>query len=97
VVVVAAVVEHAGDLPRYADALGSRDPLLVRLAVDADAVRARLDARHGDDAAALAWHRDRAPELAAIIDAADLGGLAIDTTSRTPAEVAVLVADRAGW
>jgi hypothetical protein len=97
VVVVAAVVEHAGDLPRYADALGSRDPLLVRLAVDADAVRARLDARHGDDAAALAWHRARAPELAAIIDAADLGGLAIDTTARTPAEVAALVADRAGW
>jgi chloramphenicol 3-O-phosphotransferase len=97
VVVVAAVVEHAGDLPRYADALGSRDPLLVRLAVDAEAVRARLDARHGDDAAALAWHRARAPELAAIIEAADLGGLAIDTTARTPAEVAALVADRAGW
>jgi hypothetical protein len=60
-------------------------------------VRARLDARHRDDAAALAWHRARAPELAAIIDAADLGGVAIDTTSRTPAEVATLVAERIGW
>jgi hypothetical protein len=97
VVLVAAVVESAADLPRHAAALGARDPLLVRLTVDADAVRSRLDARHGDDAAALAWHRARAPELAAIIDAADLGGLAIDTTSRTPAEVSTLVADRAGW
>ncbi|WP_435093705.1 adenylyl-sulfate kinase [Clavibacter michiganensis] len=97
VVVVAAVVEHARDLPSYAAALGSHDPMLVRLTVDADAVRARLDARHGDYAAALAWHRDRAPELAAIIGAAGLGGHAIDTTSRTPAEVAELIADRAGW
>ncbi|RIJ56607.1 AAA family ATPase [Clavibacter phaseoli] len=97
VVVVATVVERAGDLPRHVAALGSHEPLLVRLAVDADIVRARLDARHRDDAAALAWHRARAPELAAIIDAADLGGVAIDTTSRTPAEVATLVAERIGW
>jgi hypothetical protein len=97
VVVVATVVERAEDLPRHAAALGSRDPLLVRLTIDADAVRARLDARHRDDAAALAWHRARAPELAAIMDAAGLGGVTIDTTSRTPAEVATLVADRAGW
>ncbi|RIJ51322.1 hypothetical protein DZG00_09310 [Clavibacter lycopersici] len=97
VVVVAAVVESAADLPRYAAALGSREPLLVRLTVDADEVRSRLDARHLDDPDGLAWHRARAPELAAIIDAAGLGGLAIDTTSRTPAEVAALVADRAGW
>ncbi|PPF58928.1 hypothetical protein C5C13_07235 [Clavibacter michiganensis] len=97
VVVVAAVVEDALDLPRYAAALESRDPLVVRLSADPDAVLARLDARHDDDAAALAWHRARAPELAAIIDAAGLGGLAIDTTSRTPAEVAELIADRAGW
>ncbi|ALD11834.1 AAA family ATPase [Clavibacter capsici] len=97
VVLVATVVERSADLPRYAEALGSRAPLVVRLSVDPDAVRARLDARHSGDAAALAWHRARAPELAAIIDAAGLGGLAIDTTSRTPAEVATLVADRAGW
>jgi len=97
VVVVASVLEDPADLPRHIDALASRECLLVRLTVDAEAVGARLDVRHGDDAAALAWHRARAPELAAIIDAADLGGLAIDTTSRTPAEVAAIVADRAGW
>lgn len=97
VVVVAAVVESAADLPRYAAALESRDPLVVRLSADPDAVVARLDARHLDDPEALAWHRARAPELAAVIDAAGLGGLAVDTTSRTPAEVAAIVADRAGW
>jgi chloramphenicol 3-O-phosphotransferase len=97
VVLVAAVIERAADLPRYAEALGSRTPLVVRLSVDPAAVLSRLDTRHADDADALAWHRVRAPELAGIIDAAGLGGLVIDTTSRTPAEVAALVADRAGW
>ncbi|OUE07712.1 hypothetical protein CMsap09_02090 [Clavibacter michiganensis] len=97
VVVVAAVIERADDLPAYAEALGARDPLLVRLTVDADAVQARLGARHVDDADALAWHRARTPELAAIIAAAGLGGLSVDTTHRDPAAVAGLVAERAGW
>jgi hypothetical protein len=97
VVLVAAVIERAADLPRYAEALGSRAPLLVRLAADPAAVLSRLDTRHADDADALAWHRARAPELAGIIDAAGLGGLVVDTASRTPAEVAALVAARAGW
>ncbi|WP_440696324.1 AAA family ATPase [Clavibacter nebraskensis] len=99
VVLVATVIERAADLPRYAEALGSRAPLLVRLVADPAAVLSRLDARHADDAdaAALAWHRARAPELAGIIDAAGLGGLAIDTASRTPADVAALVAEHAGW
>jgi hypothetical protein len=97
VVIVAAVVERADDLPRYAAALGSREPLLVRLTADPRTVRARLDARHDGDADALAWHAARAPELAAILEAADLGGIAIDTTTRSPAEVAALIADGAGW
>ncbi len=95
--IVAAVVERAEDLASYAAALGSRDPLLVRLTVDAAEVQARIEERHLDDAHALAWHSARAPELAAIIDRAGLGGHAIDTTSLTPAEVAAVIADRAGW
>jgi adenylylsulfate kinase-like enzyme len=97
VIVVAAVVEHADDVPRYADALGARDLLLVRLTVDADAVEARLRSRHAEDPAGLAWHRARAPQLAAVLAGADLGGVAVDTTSRRAAEVAALIADRAGW
>ena len=97
VVVVAAVVERADDLPAHAEALGARDPLVVRLTVDADAVQARLRARHPDDAEALAWHRARAPELAAIMDAAGLGGPVVDTTHRDPAAVASRVAQHAGW
>jgi adenylylsulfate kinase-like enzyme len=97
VVVVAAVVEHADDVPRYADALGARDLLLVRLTADADTVDARLRSRHAEDPDGLAWHRIRAPELAVILAGADVGGVAVDTTSRTAAEVAVLIADRAGW
>jgi hypothetical protein len=38
VVLVAAVIERAADLPRYAEALGSRAPLLVRLVADPAAV-----------------------------------------------------------
>jgi hypothetical protein len=99
VVLVATVIERAAGLPRYAEALGSRAPLLVRLVADPAAVLSRLDARHTDDAdaAALAWHRARAPELAGIIDTAGLGGLVVDTASRTPADVAALVAEHAGW
>jgi adenylylsulfate kinase-like enzyme len=97
VVVVAAVVERADDVPRYADALGAHDLLLVRLTVDADAVQARLGSRHAGDPDGLAWHRARAPELASIIAGADLGGIEVATTSRASAEVAALIADRAGW
>jgi adenylylsulfate kinase-like enzyme len=95
--VAAAVVEHADDVPRYADALGARDLLVVRLTVDADSGEARLRSRHADDPDGLAWHRARAPELAAILAQAELGGETVDTTSRTTAEVAALVADHAGW
>jgi len=97
VVLVAAVVERAADVARYAEALGSRTPLLVRLTADPDAVRARLDVRHADDADALAWHAARAPELAAVLDAAGLDAVLIDTTSRTPAEVAAAIADHGRW
>jgi hypothetical protein len=100
--VAAAVVEHADDVPRYADALGARDLLVVRLTVDgephdADSGEARLRSRHAGDPDGLAWHRARAPELAAILAQAELGGETVDTTSRTTAEVAALVADHAGW
>ncbi|MFT2691753.1 AAA family ATPase [Clavibacter zhangzhiyongii] len=97
VVIVATVVERAADLPRYAEALGSREPLVVRLTADPDAVRSRLRARHAGDPDGRDWHLARAPELDAILDGAELGGIAIDTTSRTPTEIAALVADRAGW
>jgi broad-specificity NMP kinase len=97
VLVVAAVVEHVDDVPRYADALGARDLLVVRLTVDAHSGEARLRSRHADDPDGLAWHRARAPELAAILARAELGGATVDTTSRTTAEVAALVAAHAGW
>jgi hypothetical protein len=96
VVIVATVIERASDLPRYGEALGSHDPLVVRLTADPAALGSRLAVRHADHPDGLDWHLARAPELTGIIDAADLGGIAIDTTSRTPAGVAAIVADHAG-
>ncbi|MDA3804597.1 AAA family ATPase [Clavibacter sp. Sh2036] len=97
VVIVAAVVERAADLPRYTEALGSREPLLVHLTADPRIVSARLDARHDGDADARAWHAARAPELATILEAADLGGTEVDTTTRSPAEAAALIAEGLRW
>ena len=94
--VLAGVVEDAREVPRYAAALDGR-LLLCRLSVDPVLVRDRLLSRHRDDPDLLAWHLDRTVELTGILDADPFEDLRVDTTDRTPEDVACEVARAAGW
>lgn len=95
--VVAGVVEEAAEVARYRAALAGARLLLVRLVVDLDLAAVRLRARHADEPGALAWHLDRVGELTQVLDAAPFEDARIDTTGRTPADVAVEVRRLAGW
>lgn len=90
--VLAGVIEDAAGRAEYERLLG---PLwVVRLTAEPDALRERLTRRHepGRD---RDWHLARAGQLARIIALADVDDRVVDTTARTPAEVAIDAT--AGW
>lgn len=94
--VLAGVCESWPDRRRYEAAVGV--PLVVcRLHAQPAALTSRLRARHLDEPAELAWHLTRAPELDAILDAADVADADVTTDARTPAEVATEVIRLIGW
>lgn len=95
--VLAGVVEDPAEVPRYVDALGGSTVLVCRLVVDAAVARERLGRRHRDEPEALAWHLDRTAELAALLDGSSFEDVRVDTTGRTPDEVAREVQQVAGW
>lgn len=70
---------------------------VVRLLARPDELRERLRRRHADDAHDLAWHLERAPELTAILDRAQVADAEIDTTGRPISDVALAVLAAAGW
>ncbi|PJJ73447.1 adenylylsulfate kinase-like enzyme [Diaminobutyricimonas aerilata] len=90
--VLAGVLESAAERARYADAVGG-DLTVVRIAVPIDTVIARLTRRHADDPDGLAWHLRRAPELAAILDAAGADDHVIEAGRLTPRTLAEHILD----
>ena len=94
---LAGVVEEAGEVARYRTALAGARLLLVRLVVDLDLAAERLRARHAHEPEALAWHLHRVGELTAVLDAAPFEDARLDTTGRAPEDVAGEVLRLAGW
>ena len=95
--IVAGVIEHSAEVPRYATALQAGRMLVCRLTADSRVVETRLITRHSDDAAARDWHLNRSGELAAILDAGAFHDVIIDTTTTSPRQVADAIATAAGW
>lgn len=95
--VLAGVLEEPRARTRYLAALGTTRLVVCRLTVDPQTARDRLTARHADDDSGLRWHLARTTELAAILEAAGVDDLVVDTTGRTPTEVALEVQRAAGW
>ncbi|WP_085370525.1 hypothetical protein [Leifsonia sp. NCR5] len=91
ILVLAGVIEDPDAVPLYRDAVGGLPFTVVRLTVGPAVGEARLRARHGDDHDALAWHLHRHGELDAVLDAARIPGPVVDTTGRSPSEVAEAV------
>lgn len=94
ILVLAGVIEDPDAVPLYRDAIGGLPLTVARLTVDPSVGETRLRARHGDDHDTLAWHLHRHGELDAVLDAARIPGPVVDTTGRSPREVAEAVLAR---
>lgn len=95
--VLAGVIEVAGEVRRYQDALEPSGLFVCRLTVD-HAVRAeRLRRRHGDDIDGRDWSLERMPEMASVLADADLDAMVLDTTNAPPPELAERIRHAAGW
>lgn len=89
-VVLARVVEHAGDRERYEAAFDGADVRVVRLTASEQERRARLTARE-PAGASRDWHLARTVELEAVLDAAGVDDAVVTTDGRTPDDVAAEV------
>ncbi|ARC57363.1 hypothetical protein AS850_09775 [Frondihabitans sp. 762G35] len=95
--VLAGVVEDRASAEEYREALGVDRLLLCRLTAAAEVVRHRLESRHADDPAGLAWHVDRAVELHGILERAGLDDVVLDVSRLRPDEAARSLRASAGW
>jgi adenylylsulfate kinase len=95
--VLAGIAESAHDIDRFRAALGQCPLTLIRLVAPSATVEARLVARHEPwDAEGLRWHRERAPVLAASLDASVLEAFGVNTDG-DPRDAAAAVLSRLGW
>lgn len=93
--VLADVVETRDELTGYRAAVPGAAPIVVRLTAPLPTIERRLAGRDAGDA--LAWHRRRAAELAAIMARNRVEDLLIETADRAPAEIAREALARAHW
>lgn len=89
-IVLADVVERENDRSALAAAMPQYDVHVVRLRLGMDAVSMRL--RQREDPERVDWYLQRAPELEAIQDDAEVGDTVIDIDDRSPREIAVEIA-----
>lgn len=95
--ILAGVIEHIEETARYRAALTSSGLLILRLEAHPTIVDRRLRQRHAADAEQLAWHLNRAPELAEILRNADLDDIVLDASTRSPQQLAERATHAAGW
>lgn len=79
VLILAGVIEEAGDRCRYERALRGNPLLIVRLEAPLAVVHQRLRSRHDPHDPALDWHLHRAGELQDILQAAGLDDAVVNT------------------
>jgi adenylylsulfate kinase len=95
--VMSGVVEMAEGVAEYRMAIGGWPLTIVRVTASLEAIADRLQRRHEYwDADGLAWHLDRAPELAARLDASGLKCTVISNDG-DPRQAAALLLERLGW
>jgi chloramphenicol 3-O-phosphotransferase len=95
--ILAGVLENEAEVGRYLEALDSDRMFICRLTASLEVVRARLARRHERDPIGLAWHLDRAAELARILAANTFDDLVLDSTGGEPSRLAADLRMAAGW
>jgi adenylylsulfate kinase len=95
--VMSGVVETAEGVDKYRLAIGGCPLTVVRVTASLGSIADRLQKRHEYwDPDGLSWHLDRAPELAAALDASGLGPMVI-ANDGDPREAAALLLEKLGW
>lgn len=92
VLVLADVIEHRHDIEDYARTIPDAEITVVRLDVPMDVILHRLEGR--ETASTIAWYRNRAPELQAIMERETIGDVIVDVGLRIPPDVAAEIASR---
>jgi len=98
--IVAGVIEARSDRDDYRNVIPGAEVTVVRLVAPIERIRKRIVLRSSSGAgseAGVAWEKDRAAELIAIMDAADVADFSIETTDREPRDVAREIAEWLGW
>ncbi len=98
--IVAGVVESRDGRDPYRAAIPDAEVTVVRLIAPIESIQHRISARNslsGCSEADVEWELDRAAELIAIMDAADVADLCVDTTGRGADEVAREIGVWLGW
>jgi len=95
--ILAGVIEQAAEIPRYISAVGCRDLFVCRLTANESALRDRLARRHQAEPDELAWLLTRAPQLTRILDERAFDDLVIDSSERSPVDLAAEIRTAAGW
>lgn len=94
--VVARVVEDQAGREDVEAALDGAHLVAVRVTAGEAERWARLAAREADEASRK-WHQARTVELEAVLDAAAIDDAVVDTSGRSPRDVAAEVLARIGW
>jgi broad-specificity NMP kinase len=95
--ILAGVLEQSTEIGRYLEALGSDGMFLCRLTAAPDVLNERLARRHRGDPEGLAWHVDRAAELARILETNDLDDIVLDSSGGDPSRLAAELRSAVGW
>lgn len=94
--VLAGVIESAGDRAAHAHALDSAPLVVCRLVAPVPVLQERLRRRE-PAGPSRDWHVDRAAELTTILDSADVADFTVDNDFGEPDEIARIVLAKAGW
>jgi adenylylsulfate kinase-like enzyme len=94
-IVIADVVETRDQREWYREAIPGAEVTVVRLTADPEVNTRRIARRASGDGDP--WEVERAAELVGIMEANDVADLLVDTTERTPKDVALEIALRLGW
>lgn len=93
------VFESSAEVQELAREIPGAELWMVRLRASAPVLTGRIAARERGES--LRWHRERAQQLAGIMDRVNLGDLAIDTDEKTPETIAEQIwrgfHQRYGW
>lgn len=98
--ILAGVTESRDGRDRYVQAIPGAEVSVVRLIASIELIHERIASRasiSGGSEARVTWEKDRSAELIEIMDAADVADICVDTTDRSPAEVAREIGAWLGW